>query len=599
MDSKKSFQLLSYTRKPEGIYGEKLANSMHLAYSVDGQEFQAFNHNTGVLFARATENENRTLNAKCLTQPFIFELAEQVGYGIVAIRTEPDGTPDLESKGKVLLFTTVDFLNFREHGLVDLKSDKHIHYITCTYLAKEKQYCLKWCDESNENYEALFSDLDEIDVKPTSTPPFSVDVLTTHIKGAQPVNRIDISRATFDKLIERLTVPQNIGVNIPEKAVIGTLDELKQVKAEYLYSDDTSVIRSIKWDTRSIDITQDGEYTITGEVEQPSFYFPISIDRADPCVFKFNDAYYFIATNDANGNNSLSIRRAQTMADLVTAPEYEIINTKMYNHLVQFFWAPEFHKVGDDLYIFLASSPKGFSEIRSHVMKLKKGGDLCNKNDWEEPIPFLDQYGQVLSEKGLTLDMTYFTAKDRHYVAWAQRDLVPNDLGSWIYIGEINPDKPWQLISDQVLLSKPDFSWANNHVFVEEGPYPLFVGDQLMLTTSSALVDYTYCVGMLTIDKQADLLEPSNWSRSHYPLLTSASVKGECGPGHNAYVEDDEGLIWNTYHARVGKDGPRSSGFRRVHFHKDGFPVLDLIEDMDIDEKYRKLTLSVTVRSQK
>lgn len=597
MNVNATYQLLSYTRKPEGIYGEKLANSMHLAYRRDDGVFQSLNHNTGVLFARATENSDKTLQAKCFTQPYIFELAEENSYGVLAVQTEPDGSSDISSKGQVLFYTTMDFLNFEEHGLIDLKTNKHIRFITCVYQSDKKQYVLRWCDEDNQNYMATFNSFDSLDVPALPGDPFSLEAIATQIEGAEPVNTLNVPEHIINKLIERLTVPENTGVELPEQVTVQSLDELDEIKATYLYSDDTTVDRKINWNTSEIDLGKPGIYEVTGEVAQPSFYFPVSINRADPCVTKFKGAYYFIATNDADGNNSLSIKKASSLAGLVTAPEYEIINTKMYPHMVQFLWAPEFHVIGDDLCILLASSPKGFQEIRCHVMKLKTDGDLTRKEDWEEPIPFLKKDGEVLSDIGLTLDMTYVTTNQKHYVIWAQRDLYPNDLGSWIYIGEIDPAKPWQLTSEQVLLSKPDYSWANNHVFVEEGPYPLFVGDQLLLTTSSALVDYTYCVGMLTIDKNADLLDVSNWKRSNYPLLTSASVPGECGPGHNAYVKDEDGLIWNTYHARVGKDGPRSSGIRRVHFHKDGFPVLDLTEEKDILPVNRKVTIRVEVKA--
>ena len=47
---------------------------------------------------------------------------------------------------------------------------------------------------------------------------------------------------------------------------------------------------------------------------------------------------------------------------------------------------------------------------------------------------------------------------------------------------------------------------------------------------------------------------------------------------------DEYGDIWNTYHARPGIHGERSSGIRRVHFDVDGLPVLDLVEERDVVE---------------
>ena len=49
------FYLLNYTRKPVSsiLYDARLAYSMHLAISDDGEKFQALNHNSGVLFVKA------------------------------------------------------------------------------------------------------------------------------------------------------------------------------------------------------------------------------------------------------------------------------------------------------------------------------------------------------------------------------------------------------------------------------------------------------------------------------------------------------------------------------------------------------------------
>ena len=121
---------------------------------------------------------------------------------------------------------------------------------------------------------------------------------------------------------------------------------------------------------------------------------------------------------------------------------------------------------------------------------------------------------------------------------------------------------------------------------MEEGPYALVSRDKLYITFSAAAVDTSYVVSYLVIDPGRDLLEPGNWRKNNYPILTSRSVKGEYGTGHNAYVTDENGLVWNTYHARPGVEGVRSSGIRRVHFDIDGAPMLDVTEELDLKKEY-------------
>src|SRR5574344_1668114 len=95
----KEIKLMCYTRTPlhTDIYSEKLAYSMHLAYSEDGKPFEAFNHNSGILFAKATTNEDGTLTAKTLRNPKIHKCAggcisnDKPIYFITAERCEADG----------------------------------------------------------------------------------------------------------------------------------------------------------------------------------------------------------------------------------------------------------------------------------------------------------------------------------------------------------------------------------------------------------------------------------------------------------------------------------------------------------------------------
>ena len=257
----------------------------------------------------------------------------------------------------------------------------------------------------------------------------------------------------------------------------------------------------------------------------------------------------------------------------------------MYEGIKGLLWAPEFHVIGDRLYIFFACTPGEFFCEESHVMYLKKNGNPLNKKDWTKPKRVVRKDGSDICEAGkeITLDMTCFEWEGVYYAVWSERKFLPKDLGAWLYIAELNPLKPWMLNSDPVVLSKPEPGWANNHTFVDEGPFALPAENKLFLTFSAAAVDTSYVVGLLQIEKGKDLLVKSNWRKTEYPILTSRSVPGEYGTGHNAYMTDTDGTIWNTYHARPGTEAPRSSGIRRVHFDMDGEPVLDMTEDLDVN----------------
>ena len=81
---------------------------------------------------------------------------------------------------------------------------------------------------------------------------------------------------------------------------------------------------------------------------------------------------YFIATNDNNDDVGLFVRYADTVAGLFDkdVKEYCILDYDEDRELIQTFWAPEFHMIGDDLYILFAVGPKNWGP-QSHMMKLK------------------------------------------------------------------------------------------------------------------------------------------------------------------------------------------------------------------------------------
>lgn len=551
-------KLLLYLRKPiDNIhYDPRLAFSVHLAVSKDGKDFMPLNHNSGILFAKATENEDGSLNPKCLKNPRIRKEGNE--YIISAIRTDGEGGEDSESLNKIISYSTTDFVDYNVLGISEMPEG----------------FTEKAIDTAIDNTNIC------------------------EIEGIIPEDITDISEELFNYLTKKFITAKSISVKIGDNACVSSKNDLEGLKATVSYSDGTTSIKAVDWDDSCVDYSVPGTHEIKGTIRQPHFGFPQLYNRADPCIGKWNGKFYFIATNDADDNHTLFIRESDTIEGLMTAEEHLILDSSTYPEIGGLLWAPEFHIIKDKLYIFHAATPGPFFEEESHVMVLKEGGNPVNKEDWSKPIRVVKADGSNICEMGkeITLDMTEFEFNGKYYVSWSQRQFLPKDLGAWLYIAELNPDTPWVLASEPVVLSKPDYGWGNNHTFVEEGPFALRGDGKLFLTFSAAAVDTSYVVSLLTIEDGKDPLVVSNWKKKGYPILTSRSVPGEFGTGHNAYVTDDDGTIYNTYHARPGTDGPRSSGIRRVHFDIDGEPVLDLTEELDLCPELKQVSTTIVVK---
>lgn len=608
MRKEKQWLLLNYTRLPinRQLYDPQLAYSMHLALGLDQQDFQPLNHNSGVLFAKATEREDGSLNIKSLKNPWLFPLKKR-GFGVAAIRTEANGETDQESLGAVLVWTTNDLLEYEEKGLLVL-GEEEITEIYCSYNAKNKYYQVVWCTKGNEWYLGGLKEWGKLTLdvppckisKPADFPKKEVDPgRYSNIEGIVPHNVISISSVKARRLKKKLLPPVNTGVKVPKKLEVSSPEEVFCQKATLVYNDGTQQQRNVDWDLSEVNFDKGGKvYPIKGRVQRDEFSFPLVNERADPCICRWEGKYYFIATNDTDDNHTIWVKGADSLSKLGQAEEHLILDSHTYPEIGNLLWAPEFHEINGRLYIFHAATEKDLYGEESCIMELCQGGDPTKKSDWSRPKRILKKDGSYLCEAGKTisLDMTCFEWHRELYVVWSQRQFFPKDLGAWLYIAKLDGDKPWMLKTDPVLLSKPEYGWANNHTFVDEAPFALKGNGKLFLTFSSALPDTSYVIGLLTISEGRDLLVKENWKKTNYPILSSRSVTGEYGTGHNSFFIDEDNVIWNVYHARPGIKAPRCSGLRRVHFDTDGYPVLDLTEENALKETYRNVETKLLIK---
>lgn len=601
--------ILVYTRTPiPENYSTYLAYSVHLACCDDGKTYIPLNRNYGILFAQATVDERNVINAKGLRKPYIFRTADG-GFGIVAVKTSFDGSPDRESRGKILLWLSKDLVKFEEQILLDLKKDAYVEQVTCHYDSATGQYQIDWQDTEGCCYRNVtcalrdkgsISSPEQVAALPCS--PSSDTEARTVPEGTVPGNAIEIDSELARKLQEKWLPLVNTAIEVPDLICARSKEDVAAVKARAIYSDGSAAAKQVEWDIGSIDFSLPGTYEITGTVVQEKCDFPLAAGYADPVITRWKGKYYFVATNDNVNDIGIFVRKGDTVPDLFAKgfTEYLILDRDEPRGLIQTFWAPEFHVIGGQLYILFAVSGEQWGP-QCHVMKLKEGGEITDPDSWTDPIRVVKKDGTYLSETGITLDMTYLEANQTSYVIWSERYRIgrPDDSGSMLYIGTVDPEAPWQLTSDPVLLSRPLYGWENNERTINnEGPHPLITDSHVYITYSGGAANgYTYAVGSLSIEKGKDLLDVSNWYKAPAPVLSSYSVEGEYGPGHNAFFTNEHGDVMITYHAEPTMRGSkRCTAIRRVHFDVDGEPRFDMSHERDLNRDLAGVTMRVVVQ---
>lgn len=532
-----------YTKLASGDkYSNSFANSVHFALCGADGEVEELNQGCGILYALAKIREDDTLLERGVKSPVVFGREGQ--YGILAEYVDSEGNslePDT-----LLLWETADFVDFSGQREV-----------------------------SRAEYSACFG-----------------AAFTT----------LPLPDALCEKIRARWLPIYSVRADYPAKISVKSAQELSAVTAKVTYSDGSVDGKRIFFAEKEVlALRAGGIAKVSGEIRAVSPKFPLAVGYADPVIFQWEDAWYFLATNDNVNDIGMFVRRADTVEGLFAPDikEYCILAQNMEKGLVQTFWAPEFHVIGGVPYIIFAVSGPAWGP-QCHFMKLKEGGKIICEQDWEDPVRVVKQDGRPLASDGITLDMTWVRSGAQGYLVWSYRRGIgtPADTGSMLWIATADDKKPWVLTSRPVLLSRPLYGWENTRGTINnEGPYALYADGKIYLAYSGGdACGYSYAVGYLAAEDGADLLKPDSWKKFPSPMLRSTFVDGIEGPGHNSFFQDEDGRWMVAYHAQErGKYNCRCSTYHRVHFAADGLPVLNVAGERDVAAGIREVAVTVEV----
>lgn len=275
---------------------------------------------------------------------------------------------------------------------------------------------------------------------------------------------------------------------------------------------------------------------------------PWILQRADPYVLKHDNGYYFTAS--VPEYDRIILRYAQRLEDLAYAKEYTIWSKKDEGAMSQHIWAPELHYINDTWYVYFAAGDKDdIWAIRPYVLECV--GDDPITGRWIERGKMQHSDEDEFSFEAFSLDATVVENKGKYYYIWAEKVGVGKQISN-LYLAEM--ETPYKLKTQQVLLSTPDYEWERIGFWVNEGPFALKHQGKIYVTFSASDTSSAYCIGLLFIDENANLLDPHAWHKSKQPVVTTDEEKHIFGPGHNCFTTLQDGQVVMIYHARTKKE---------------------------------------------
>lgn len=271
---------------------------------------------------------------------------------------------------------------------------------------------------------------------------------------------------------------------------------------------------------------------------------PFILQRADPYVYRHEDGNYFF-TASVPDYDRIVLRKSRTLDGLAEAEEVTIWEKHEKGIMSVHVWAPEIHYIEGRWFIYFSAGDRDdIWAIRPYVLECT-GQDPVN-DKWIECGRM--EAAEGFSFQDFSLDMTVFENLGVWYCVWAEKVNVGKKISN-LYIAEL--ETPTKLGTAQVLLTSPDYDWERVDFWVNEGPAVIRHERMLYLTYSASATGVCYCMGMLRIPEEGDLLDPHAWKKERLPVVKTDWEKGILGPGHNSFTVSDDGTEdIMFYHAR-------------------------------------------------
>ena len=264
---------------------------------------------------------------------------------------------------------------------------------------------------------------------------------------------------------------------------------------------------------------------------------PVVPQRADPWLMKHTDGKYYF-TGSVPEYNRIIVRSSATIAGLGSASEAVVWTRPASGTMGGHIWAPELHHFDGKWHIYFAAGDSN-DVFRVRIYVISTDGARPGHAVWGPPVRVYTHADTF------SLDATTFEHAGTRYLLWAQSDTGVN---SSLYIASMS--SPSTLSSAPVRIAVPTLDWETRGYKVNEGAAVIKRNGRIFVTFSASATDANYCMGLLTADASADLLNCGVMDEDTHPVFVTTEGSKQYGPGHNSFTVDEAGNDVLVYHAR-------------------------------------------------
>lgn len=293
---------------------------------------------------------------------------------------------------------------------------------------------------------------------------------------------------------------------------------------------------------------------------------PIMPTGADPwLVGDGSGGWYFTCTRGTN----ITLWHAKDLGSFDSAERTVVWTPPAIGPGCCQLWAPELHCIdGRWLIYYAASDGTGDDGRRMHVI-------AC---EGEDPMSDPWNHLAVINTAHAGLDGTVLHRNGEMYFLYAGYGDFGGH-GSALYISRMKDI--CTLEGGETCLTVPEYEWERQGGMpINEGPAILYRNGRIFVIYSASTTwSEDYCLGMLTADENADLMDSASWTKEKEPVFKKCVERRVLAPGHNGFCAAPDGTDLIVYHAIAGPGGQgdldtskRSPRIQPFTWREDGTP---------------------------